>query len=139
MGLTLRPDLNIDVYAEPFASSGRYADFGELLRGGTRERLAYGTSSTTLAREANGDWSVDAGSGPVRLRNPDFAVRSLKSNVVLRWEWKPGSTLYVVWQQDHERRDVTAARAGIEDLFGAFAIPGRTVLAIKSSFWIPVR
>ncbi|MSO29644.1 MAG: hypothetical protein EXQ48_01690 [Acidobacteria bacterium] len=139
MGVTLRPDLNIDVYAEPFASSGRYADFGELLRGGTRERLAYGTSGTTLMRDANGDWAIDAGSGPFTLKNPDFAVRSLRSNVVLRWEWKPGSTLYVVWQQDHERRDVTAARAGIDDLLGAFAIPGRTILAIKSSFWIPVR
>jgi hypothetical protein len=139
MGLTVRPDLNIDVYAEPFASSGRYADFGELVRGGARDRLAYGSSGTTLARDAKGDWVVAAGNAPFRLKNPDFAVRSLRSNVVVRWEWKPGSTLYLVWQQDHERRDVTAARAGIDDLFGAFTIPGRTVLAVKSSFWIPVK
>jgi hypothetical protein len=139
LGLTLKPDLNIDVYAEPFASSGRYADFGELRRGGTRDRIAYGSAGTTLVRDAGGDWLIDPGGPPIRLRNPDFAVRSLRSNVVLRWEWSPGSTLYLVWQQDHERRDVTAARAGIGDLFGSFAIPGRTALAIKSSFWIPVR
>ncbi len=139
MGLTLRPDLNIDVYAEPFASSGRYSHFGELLRGGTRERLAYGSTGTTLSRDANGDWTIGVGDTPISLRNPDFGVRSLRSNVVLRWEWKAGSTLYVVWQQDHERRAVTSARAGIDDLFGSFAIPGRTVLAVKSSFWVPIR
>jgi hypothetical protein len=139
MGLTLRPDLNIDVYAEPFTSSGRYADLGELVRGGTRERLRYGSAGTALSRDAGGDWIIGAGDTSMRLKNPDFAVRSFRSNVVVRWEWKAGSTLYLVWQQDHERHAVTSARAGIDDLFGAFAIPGRTVLAVKSSFWIPVR
>jgi hypothetical protein len=139
MGVTLRPDLNIDVYGEPFASSGRYAQFGELLRGGARERLAYGAQGTLLARDANGDLHVDTGSGSFTLANPDFAVRSLRSNVVLRWEWRPGSTLYLVWQQDHERRDVTRARAGFDDLVGSFAIPGRTLLAVKSAFWLPRR
>ena len=60
MGFTLRPDVNIDVYAEPFASSGRYTDFGELLRGGTRERLAYGTAGTTIERDSEGEWMVTA-------------------------------------------------------------------------------
>jgi hypothetical protein len=138
-GLTIRPDLNIDVYAEPFASSGRYSNVGELVRGGTRERLIYGTRGTTLARDSAGDWIVDGGSGPIRVANPDFSVRSLRSNVVLRWEWRPGSTLYIVWQQDHEMRDVTSSRAGVDDLFRSFATPGRTVLAVKSSLWIPVR
>jgi hypothetical protein len=142
MGFTLRPDLNVDVYAEPFASSGRYSRFGELLRGGARERIDYGSAGTTIARDSAGDWVVmfgGAGGTPFRVKNPDFSVRSLRSNVVLRWEWRPGSTLYVVWQQDHERREAIAARAGVGDLFGAFAIPGRTVLAVKSSFWLPVR
>ena len=107
LGLTLRPDLNVDVYAEPFASSGRYADLGELLRGGARSRLVYGTSGTTLARDPDGNWLIETGTAAIRLRNSDFAVRSMRSNVVLRWEWSPGSTLYIVWQQDHERRALT--------------------------------
>ena len=43
LGFTLRPDMNLDVYAEPFAASGRYYDFGELLRRRRRDRLTYGT------------------------------------------------------------------------------------------------
>ena len=46
LGLTLKPDVNLDVYAEPFAASGRYYDYGELLEPGSRERLKYGTSGT---------------------------------------------------------------------------------------------
>jgi hypothetical protein len=137
MGLTMRPDLNVDVYVEPFASSGRYSGLGELLRAGTRDRITYGTAGTTLVRNANGDFLIDTGSGSFTIANPDFGIRSLRSNVVLRWEWKAGSTLYLVWQQDHQAREVTAARAGIDDLFGSFAVPGHTVLALKSSFWIP--
>jgi hypothetical protein len=119
-GLTLRPDLNIDVYAEPFASSGRYADFGELLNGGTRDRLEYPDGL------------------PAGLKQPDFSVVSLRSNVVLRWEWKAGSTVYFVWQQDQERRRDAAGRSAIDDLFESFTLPGRTVVAVKTSFWIPV-
>lgn len=142
MGFTLKPDLNVDVYAKPFASSGRYSRFGELRRGGTRERIEYGLAGTTLERDPSGDWIITfggAGGASFRVKNPDFSVRSLRSNVVLRWEWQPGSTLYLVWQQDHERREATTARAGAGDLFGAFAVPGRTVLAAKVSFWLPVR
>jgi hypothetical protein len=47
MGYTFRPDLNLDIYAEPFAASGRYYDFGELLRPGTSERLTYGAAPGT--------------------------------------------------------------------------------------------
>ena len=46
MGLTLKPDMNLDVYAEPFAASGRYYDYGELLAPGSRERITYGTAGT---------------------------------------------------------------------------------------------
>ena len=46
LGLTLKPDVNLDVYAEPFAASGRYYDYGELLEPASRDRLTYGTSGT---------------------------------------------------------------------------------------------
>jgi hypothetical protein len=138
MGFTLRPDLNVDIYTEPFASSGRYFGLGELRRGGARERILYGTSGTMVDRDAAGNWLVASDGAVFELSNPDFSVRSLRSNVVLRWEWRPGSTLYLVWQQDRELREGTGARAGIGDLFGSFSAPGRNFLAIKTSFWLPI-
>ena len=61
LGLTLKPDMNLDVYAEPFAASGRYYDYGELLAPGSRERLKYGTSGTTLTINPDGSQIVTAG------------------------------------------------------------------------------
>jgi hypothetical protein len=135
---TLRPDVNVDVYVEPFASSGRYYGFGELLRAGARGRLTYGSEGTTIERDSGQDWSVTTGSATFQLKNPDFAVQSLRGNVVLRWEWRPGTTLYLVWQQDRERHDSVASRAGLDDFFGAFSAPGRNFLAVKTSFWLPL-
>ena len=44
------------------------------------------------------------------LRNQDFNVRSFRSTTVLRWEWRPGSTVYLVWQQDRSQREALGAR-----------------------------
>ena len=68
--------------------------------------------------------------------NPDFNVRQLNSNAVLRYEYRPGSTLFVVWSQG--RSDFTAdgrfqLRSNAGDLFRA---PGTNVLLIKMSYWL---
>ena len=139
LGLTLRPDLNLDIYAEPFAASGRYYDYGELLAPGSRERLKYGTSGTQLALNADGSQVVTAGGTSFTLRNRDFNTLSFRSNVVLRWEWRAGSTLYVVWQQDKADTEILGTRVGVGDAFRSLSAPGANIFLIKTSFWIPVR
>ena len=68
----------------------------------------------------------------------DFNVRSFRSNVVLRWEWRPGSTMYLVWQQDRSgERAFGGARPG--DLFDALRTRGDTFLALKVSYWLAIR
>ena len=61
-GFTLKPDLNIDVYAEPFAASGRYWNIGELLMPGSRLRVTYGSGSTTAGVQPDGSLRVTDGS-----------------------------------------------------------------------------
>jgi hypothetical protein len=138
MGYTLRPDLNLDVYAEPFAASGRYYNYGELLAPASRDRLAYGSNGTSLQEQPNGDLVVTAGDSTFTLRNRDFNIRSFQSNVVLRWEWRPGSTMYVVWQQNRDARDAVGARVGLGDVFRSIRAPGSNIFVVKTSFWLPV-
>jgi hypothetical protein len=138
MGLTLKPDVNIDVYAEPFAASGRYYDFGELLLPGTRERLTYGTAGTTLATLPDGSREVAVGTSRFTLRTRDFNTLSFRSNVVLRWEWRPGSTLYLVWQQDRSDTAVLGSHVGIGDMFNSLRAPGSHIFVLKTSFWLPI-
>jgi hypothetical protein len=139
LGLTLRPDLNLDVYAEPFAASGRYYHYGELLAPGSRERLRYGTGGTTLTAQADGSQVVTAGTSTFTLRNRDFNTLSFRSNVVLRWEWRAGSTLYLVWQQDRANTEMLGTRVGLGDAFRSLSAPGANVFLIKTSLWVPVK
>ena len=138
MGFTLKPDVNLDIYAEPFAASGRYYDHGELLAPGSMQRMTYGTSGTTLLVQPNGDRIVEDGAARFTLSNRDFNVRSFQSNVVLRWEWRAGSTMYVVWQQNREARDTVGTPVGVRDAFRSIAAPGSNILLVKTSFWVPV-
>ncbi|MGE0704209.1 MAG: hypothetical protein AB7P22_09790, partial [Vicinamibacterales bacterium] len=136
-GFTLRPDVNIDVYAEPFAASGRYSDHGEQLVPRSRERLTYGTEGTTIERQDDGRLRVTVGDSSFTLANNDFLRRSFRSTIVLRWEWRPGSTLYVVGQQAQEDR-FSAGTAGGVDLLRSFTDPGQSLFMVKMSYWLPV-
>jgi hypothetical protein len=136
--LTLKPDVNLDVYAEPFAASGRYYDYGELLEPGSRDRLKYGTNGTVLTVNPDGSQVVNVGSTSFTLRNRDFNTLSFRSNVVLRWEWRTGSTLYVVWQQDRAGTEMIGSRVNLGDAFRSTTAPGANIFLIKTSFWIPV-
>ena len=139
LGFTLRPDMNLDVYAEPFASSGRYYDFGELLTASGRDRLRYGTGATTIAVAPDGSRVVTADDAAFTLNARDFNVRSFRSNVVLRWEWRPGSTLYAVWQEDRSASELLDTRVGVGDVFRSLTAPGSHFLVVKTSFWLPIK
>jgi hypothetical protein len=85
-------------------ASGDYRGFGELPSARARAFAVYGRDDGTIALEkATGAYQVDpdgpGAAAPFRLANPDFTSRSLQGNAVLRWEWRPGSELYLVWQQ----------------------------------------
>jgi len=105
------PDLSLEVYARPYAASGHYFGFGELLAARGRALRVYGTDGTTITETEDGVYEVTDATDTLVIDVPDFGERSFSSNVVLRWEFRPGSTLYLVWQQN---------RALDED-------PGRTV------------
>ena len=69
------------------------------------------------------------------LENEDFNVRSFRSNLVLRWEYRAGSTLYLVWQQDRLAEEMSPARTTPRQMFSSFAAPGDNLFAVKASFW----
>lgn len=131
-----KPDLTLDVYAEPFAASGQYRGFGELARSRGRDLRMYGTDGTTIARQADGTYAITDGGSAFTLSNRDFNVRSFRSNVVLRWEWRPGSTFYGVWQQNRSSTVAHGEHVGLDDLFGSLSVDGDNIFAVKTTFWI---
>lgn len=105
LNLTFTPDLTLDVFAQPFISTGRYTRFKEFAAPRTVDKVVYGEDTGTItaadgAGAADGrSYTVDPdGDGPAAsfsFADPTFNFRSLRGNAVLRWEFIPGSTLYL--------------------------------------------
>jgi hypothetical protein len=116
---TLTRNLSIQAYAEPFVSAGDYTGFKELVNGrATRYEDRY-------APYAYPD-------------NPDFNFRSFRTTNVLRWEYKPGSTLFVVWQQNRSENEERGRLVGPGKLVESFGADGENVLALKFTYWLPL-
>ena len=138
LNYTFKPDLTLEVYAEPFAASGRYEDFGELEEAGGLALREYDADpSSSIMRDDSG-YAVTSDGQEFRLPDPDFRVVSFRSNVVLRWEWRAGSTVYLVWQQDRSNfvRDGDLVRPG--SLWDALEATGDNFFGVKLSYWFPV-
>jgi hypothetical protein len=134
---TIKPDLTVDLYAEPFAASGRFSDHGELPGPRALGLRTYGRDRSIIVPEADGSFTVTDGTDTFTLPALDFNVRSLRSNLVLRWEWRPGSTLYVVWQQDRSSFSPLGNLVEPLSLFDGITASGNNFLAIKLSYWLP--
>jgi hypothetical protein len=139
--LTFLPTLSLQLYVEPFIATGAYGGYKEV----TRPRAAdyadrfSAYAGDQLASDADGNVLVDLnrdGTTDLVLDNPNFRYLSLRGNAVLRWEYRRGSTLFLVWQ--HGREDVTSRgtfnlREGLDQLFAA---PATNTLLVKINYWL---
>lgn len=147
---TFTPTLSLQLYVEPFISTGNYRELKELERAGTFDFLEYGTDVGTVSQDPGGSYSIDPdGSGPAAsftVSDQDFSYRSLIGNAVLRWEWRPGSTLFLVWQQSRisllqgDGIDGTDPWIGgfdmSRDVADMFATPADNIFVIKVNYWL---
>ena len=135
----ITPDLTLETYAEPFAASGRFFDFGELSAPRSKQLRLYGTDGTTISDpDASGARTVTADGRSFTLSNQDFNALSFRSNMVLRWEWRPGSTLFVVWQQDRSARSATGNHVRLGDVWNSLSQTGSNFFAVKVNYWLPI-
>jgi hypothetical protein len=136
---TFQPGLTLEAYVQPFLASAAFEGVSELQAPRTFSFLRYGRDVGTVVREGS-DLVIDPdGAGPApsfRLDDEDFNERSLRGSAVLRWEWRPGSTLFLVWQ--HQRfdsaplDDLSLGR----DLHALFRAPSENVFVMKVSYWL---
>ncbi|MGH7556284.1 MAG: hypothetical protein ACREMD_00600, partial [Gemmatimonadota bacterium] len=135
-GIAITPDVGFEFYAEPFAASGHYDDFGELAAARSRDLRIYGVAEGTSIEAVPEDLSyqVTDGDQTFILGDGDFDFWSYRSNAVFRWDYAQGSTLYLVWQQNRLAQQFLGEQVGPEDLFDALTAPGEDILAVKVTF-----
>ncbi|HVS04266.1 MAG TPA: DUF5916 domain-containing protein [Thermoanaerobaculia bacterium] len=137
LNLAVTPDLSFELYAEPFAASGDFYRFGELPAAGSRDLRFYGTDGTTAEEREDGSLLVTDGADSFVLPDRDFDLRSFRSNAVLRWEWRPGSTLFLVWQQDRFGELTRGESVRPDALADVFDPAADQRFVVKVSYWIP--
>ena len=115
---TMNARLSMQLYLQPFIASGQYYDFKHLTR-------ARDDDYTPMADSAVGF-------------NPDFNLRSVRGSAVVRWEFRPGSALYVVW---NENRSEVAPIGDFQlrrDFSALPDAPSQDVFLVKFSYWLPI-
>ncbi|MGQ0643659.1 MAG: DUF5916 domain-containing protein [Gemmatimonadaceae bacterium] len=138
MQYSFSPTLTLEGYAEPFAASGRYGDIGELAAPRSSSIRTYGSDGTTIRTEADGSRTVTDGAATMTLQPSDFHVLSLRSNMVLRWEWNPGSTLFVVWQQNRRASESHGTAVGMRSMWRTTRAAGDNFFSVKATYWLPL-
>jgi hypothetical protein len=132
----LRPELSIQYYGSPFGSSGTYARFARVLDPRNADfaaRAQFLPAPTSALGRLFFDDNAD-GRPEYDLDRPDFAFGQFRSNLVLRWEFRPGSNLYLVWSE--ERSETRPDPAGISRVIGRLRnTPATDVLLVKFSYW----
>lgn len=150
LNVTFTPDLSLQLFMQPLLSKGDYGTYKQLREAGVFEFIDFtegragevdgdvrcfdGTSCLSSGRrylDFDGDSDPD-----YSFSERDFRVRSLRGNAVLRWEYRPGSTVFLVWQQRRSFRDLAASTFDVGgELVDLLSDEPDNVLIVKFNYW----
>lgn len=137
------PDMSLQLYLQPFISVGDYNNFNELERGNSYDFRKFGTDESTIVFDENENvYTVDPdGDGPAEgfsFFNPDFNFKSMRANLVFRWEFVPGSFFYLVWSHDQVNFDNPGEFRFNRDFDNLLRAESDDVFLVKFSYWFDI-
>ena len=141
LNYTITPELSVEYYGQPFVSAGKYTNFNKITNPDanrysdryhifSENEINYSAQSGTYSVDENLDDKIDFSFG-----NPDFNFRQFKSNLVVRWEYSPGSTLYLVWSQGRTGSGQNGNFSYGNDMKELFDVQPHNVFLLKFSYW----
>lgn len=146
---TFSPKLSLQLFAQPLLSSGQYLQYKQLsssetfdfdeFQPGTGTEVGGDVQCTGDICEVDGDQYVDFdgdGTADSSFSDRDFNVRSLVGNAVLRWEYRPGSTIFFVWQRQQAGRTSSGDFDFSRDLGALWGAPAENRFIVKVNYWL---
>jgi hypothetical protein len=131
------PKISLQGYLQPFIAAGKYAEFKELAQPSSYIFNYYGRNGSIISQGVDG-YSVDPdGAGPApefSFTNPDFNFKSLRGTVVFRWEYRPGSTFYLVWTQNRVDQSNPGDLKFGRDLGDLISARGDNIFMLKATY-----
>ena len=148
--VTFSPTLTLELFMQPLIASGQFARYNEFAAPRSARRLEYGrdfglyivTPDANPAKNParillDADTDTLIGSPTYRFFDPTFTFRSLRGNAVLRWEYRPGSTLFVVWTRSSQIPDLPRGNIQFgDDASALFQGPSENIFLVKMTYWL---
>ena len=147
VSMTFTTNLTLELYVQPLIASGSYTRFKEFAAPRSTQRLIYGTDIGTIRDsiyvsptgdstlfhliDPDGDTTT---ANRITIANPNFVLRSLRGNAVLRWEYRPGSTIYFVWTRSGSS---SLSRGTVnlgDDTSALLTAPSTNIFLVKVSY-----
>jgi hypothetical protein len=124
------------MYLQPLISAGDYTHYKELAQPGTYDFNVYGANGSTFdSVNYVADPDGPGPASPIQLSNQNFNVKSLRANIVLRWEYLPGSTFYLVWTQSRNDAQDTGDLNFNESVNRMLDTAPDNIFMAKVSYW----
>jgi hypothetical protein len=135
----LTPDLSLQYWGQPFVASGRYYDFKHIsnpMASDYHSRFStYTSSQSILLNDKYYSFDEDRdGSEDYTIDKPDFNVQEFLSNLVIRWEYNPGSSVYLVWSQTRSGFNSSGIMDFSNDIGDLFREKSSNVFLVKFSY-----
>lgn len=141
LNICLTPTLTIEYYGQPFISAAQYdqlkriiqpkaAAYADRFHSFTADEIQYDGESESYALDMDGDGTLETSQS-----NPDFNFSQWRSNMVIRWEYSPGSTLYLVWTQSRTQSLADGSYNLGPDMRDLFNVTPHNVFLIKFNRW----
>jgi len=143
-GITLRvqanisPDVSIQFYGSPFTSTASYSDFKRMTNTASRQ---YGERFQMIATgdpDSDNLIHVSENGDSYSFNAPDFSFNEFRSNLVFRWEYRPGSTFYFAWIHSLSNRRNQYVSSWRDNLDTMLDLPSNNTFMVKMNFWFGI-
>jgi hypothetical protein len=133
---TFSPHLSLQLYAQPFIASARFSDYKDVDHpGATRFADRFHALADNEYSIIDGTVTVNDGAS-YQFARPDFDLRQLRSTVVLRWEYRPGSTVFAIWSHGQSSQLEDGRFELARDASGLLSAASQNLVMIKVNYWI---
>ena len=135
----LTPDLTLQYWGQPFVASGTYSDYKMITdyRASEFSDRFHTFTPSQIEMVDNSNYQIDEngdGTNDYSFSKPDFNVQEFLSNLVIRWEYNPGSTVFLVWSQTRSNFDPESVFNPGENLGDLFGVKPYNVFLVKFSY-----
>lgn len=140
---TFTPDLSLQIYLQPLVSVGTYSSFKQVTKARSLDMMKYGTNNSSITYDKdNSEYTITPdNNNPANtftVSDPNFNIKSIRGNVILRWEFMPGSAMFFVWTHS-KYNDQNPGDFNFKRDIGTFTKGNAdNIFLVKVNYWLNI-